>query len=136
MSIPYTLTINVRYRDGTKANQFFSRASPDAIAQVKQDLQNLNFPTPAECNISFVYPRCMKATWIATLSSVRITNCSILARDRANGNAGVCCMVQPLYRRLKTLVYQSKSPGMSHFWDSLKPNQLEMCVRIISVPKC
>lgn len=80
MSIPYILTINVRYREGTKAHQFFSRASPDAIAQVKQDLQNLNFPI-ADCNISFVYPRCMKATWIATLSSVRITNRSILARD-------------------------------------------------------
>jgi len=81
MSTPYTLTINVRYHDGTKATQFFSKASSDANAQLKQDLQKLKFPTPAECNISFVSPGCMKAIWITTLTSVRIISCSFLGGD-------------------------------------------------------
>ncbi|KAF8347600.1 hypothetical protein F5887DRAFT_956593, partial [Amanita rubescens] len=99
MSTPYILTINVRYHHGIKATQLFSKASSDANAQLKQDLQKLKFPTPAECNITFVSPGCMKAIWITTLTS-------------------------PLYRRLKSLVYRSKAP---HFWDSeARPNQLDI----------
>jgi hypothetical protein len=69
----YELTVDVRYRDGgTRASRFFSKHSPESITQLKQDLEQLRFPTPQESNLTFVSAGCMKAFWIASLNSVRI----------------------------------------------------------------
>ncbi|KAM6490097.1 hypothetical protein JOM56_014416 [Amanita muscaria] len=102
MSALHELIIQVRYCDGgTKATKFFSTDSPESVIQLNQDLEQLKFPAPSESNVTFVSAGCMRASWICSLHS-------------------------PLYKRIKTLVYRTKSPSFTQFWGSSTPANLEI----------
>lgn len=102
MSALHELIIQVRYCDGgTKATKSFSMDSPESVIQLNQDLEQLKFPAPRQSNVSFVSAGCMRASWICSLHS-------------------------PLYKRIKTLVYRTKSPSFTQFWGSSTPANLEI----------